>query len=592
MDGREFHAKGLAMKTWKSLGIVAASLLTPTFVEAQHGHRHGPPPCQPLPACPPGYMIVPPAQPPVAAQPGQPVTPPSQQATPPALSEDERGRLAAAFSERDVGGVSTGYRSGAPNVVGNQLANNCLRLSFAPRSGGEGGGGSSFFTSFVILSDGVSGINTPRTGPQGNVLDPLSFNVSQASISNLGVINVNSVLHSLNALATDNANFQNGSPIPMAAPTGSFVDQYLSFMESNFGPGGTLQFQSGSIIFTGDTSSPRDIGPSDTFLLQGDYNYFIAAVLNELCITTPGTLLGRYKVSENNSPIPRDRMFFSYNMYSGTPLGRDVHRFTPGIEKTFFGGMSSIELRMPFGSTLNGDLITDNILANGTKTRLGDLQLATKTILAQSDAWLLSIGVGLTVPTADDIHAHFADGTPVARIKNEAYHLQPFLGFLYAPTPDFFFQGFTQIDMDLTGDPVILNLGLPFGTNMQQIGRLRDRTLLSNDLAIGYWLFRDGCGLVSGIAPQLEVHYDQTLDHYRTLEAAGTRLEGGGTYSSVALTGAVNIELRQDSMFTIAASVPLTNENNRGFEWELLLQFNYRFGASVAGNTPGLAGGR
>jgi hypothetical protein len=521
-------------------------------------------------------LVPPPAgQPPVAAQP--PATPP---ATP--LAEDARGQLAAAFAQRDVAGVSSGYRSGAPNVVGNQFANNCLHFSFTPpiRSG------------FVALNDGQTGINFPRSDSRG-VLDPLSFSVFefQTDFGNIGSGGeTGALIRSRNSLATDNELFRNRSPIPMDTPdAAALVDFLRQQLLAIYGPG-DLVFAGGTIDSTNSEPGP-DISPSEPFLLQGAYDYFASQFLMEFCIVPPGSLVGRYKVAENNSPIPRDRAFFSYNHFNGTPLGRDVNRFTPGIEKTFFDGMGSVEARLPFASTLNGDLIVDNVFSNGNDTRLGNLQLAVKMLLTYSDTWILSGGLGVAVPTADDINARLPDGTPLLRIENEAFHLQPFIGYLYAPDNYFYFQGFSQIDIDLNGDPVFANPIAPFGTTLRPIGRLRDRTLWSNDIAIGYWLFRDSCSFISGVAPQLEVHYDQTLDEYSTLRSGGVVLSGGGSYTSVALTGALNVELRQDATLTLGMALPVTDDFNRGFDWEFMLQFNYRFGASVAGNTPGFAGG-
>src|SRR4029079_7105637 len=69
------------------------------------------------------------------------------------------------------------------------------------------------------------------------------------------------------------------------------------------------------------------------------------------------------KISENDSPIPRDRVFFSYNHFqnvfqiSETPLTppgpamirqEPIDRYTLGFEKTFFDGWTSVEVRMPF----------------------------------------------------------------------------------------------------------------------------------------------------------------------------------------------------------------------------------------------------
>src|SRR5262249_26826731 len=56
----------------------------------------------------------------------------------------------------------------------------------------------------------------------------------------------------------------------------------------------------------------------------------------------------RVKISEDNSPIPADRLFFLYNFFQNaiqlpTPTTHyiDIDRYTFGAEKTFFDGQGS-----------------------------------------------------------------------------------------------------------------------------------------------------------------------------------------------------------------------------------------------------------
>jgi hypothetical protein len=60
----------------------------------------------------------------------------------------------------------------------------------------------------------------------------------------------------------------------------------------------------------------------------------------------------RFKVAENVSPIPRDRILFNYNHFHNSltdinGASRDLDRFTFGFEKTFLHGRASIETRLP-----------------------------------------------------------------------------------------------------------------------------------------------------------------------------------------------------------------------------------------------------
>lgn len=58
------------------------------------------------------------------------------------------------------------------------------------------------------------------------------------------------------------------------------------------------------------------------------------------------TQYGALKIAENESPLPQDRVFLTYNYYSEV-LDSDFHRETLGFEKTFLGGEASIGLRVP-----------------------------------------------------------------------------------------------------------------------------------------------------------------------------------------------------------------------------------------------------
>ena len=68
------------------------------------------------------------------------------------------------------------------------------------------------------------------------------------------------------------------------------------------------------------------------------------------------------KVSENNHPLPRDRVFYTFNSFDdalkfnssldggllSSSQSQTLMRHTVGVEKTFMEGDSSIEFRLPF----------------------------------------------------------------------------------------------------------------------------------------------------------------------------------------------------------------------------------------------------
>ena len=49
------------------------------------------------------------------------------------------------------------------------------------------------------------------------------------------------------------------------------------------------------------------------------------------------TTYSAFKVAENESPLPTDRLFVTYNFYSRVLGTQDIHRETLGVEKTFLG---------------------------------------------------------------------------------------------------------------------------------------------------------------------------------------------------------------------------------------------------------------
>ena len=95
---------------------------------------------------------------------------------------------------------------------------------------------------------------------------------------------------------------------------------------------------------------------------------------------TGGGVVGQTRISDDNSPLPRDRVLFNYDYFDGTPLtpnGLDVHRMEAGFEKTFFDGWTSVELRLPFASSLSSDIASDGVgtqPADGVRRSEPDLQ--------------------------------------------------------------------------------------------------------------------------------------------------------------------------------------------------------------------------
>jgi len=270
-----------------------------------------------------------------------------------------------------------------------------------------------------------------------------------------------------------------------------------------------------------------------------------------------------FKIADDDSPCPQDRVFFTYNYFdnlsgaggftpkSTVPLGNnsqtivdvpgvaaaarntDLNRELFGVEKTFLGGDASVELRVPFfQATGDGSVAASDF---------GDLTAIIKFALLHdaSMGYCLSGGLAVTVPTGPSIVT--IDGT----IHDVLF--QPFVAGLWS-RGDFFVQGFTSLVVPTDA---------------------RDVTLLFNDVGMGYTVYhgsRDG--YISYVAPALEVHVTSPLDHF------------GSSYpisisDIVDLTPGVYIGVGQRSVLSLGMAIPVTGP--RPFNLETLVQLNYRF---------------
>jgi hypothetical protein len=299
-------------------------------------------------------------------------------------------------------------------------------------------------------------------------------------------------------------------------------------------------------------------------------------------------------LADNNSPVPQDRLSFRYNYFDralsvtgaapppfnmpgSVPIGStqtktyNVNLFTFAVEKTFFDGLVSTELRVPFASTVANtlDLSTGQIqglipsstslpfgvtpsalhVAYDTNQSLGheatelqNLSMIFKALLYQNQWLSFSGGLGVEVPTASNTHVNVVDFVGVGtadvfaarlrqfRIKNEIWGLSPFLAALAAPNDRFFTQGFMSLDMPVNEGHVSFAESVPvnvfqtspnFGlappgipTPFSGADKISEQTLLNLDVGTGYWLVRDPCAQwITGIAPAVELHYTTTLNN-------------------------------------------------------------------------------
>ena len=250
-----------------------------------------------------------------------------------------------------------------------------------------------------------------------------------------------------------------------------------------------------------------------------------------------------FKVADNGSPRPQDRVFFGFQAYDDVygavnrSLGGNIgtaslYREYVGIEKTFLGGDASFEIRLP----LNTLTVRGNEPPNGSHTALGDINMVFRYALYRADDldnWF-TVGLAVTAPTGPST----LGGIDAPSVSHSAV-LQPYV------------QGFTAIDT-------------PTNRN--------DVTLWYNDVALGYFLYRtpDDTRFLTAFAPSFEVHVATPLN-YRGSIASGTGL----AFDEVNLGVVANFEFRNRARLSAGIVTPVAGPNP--FNVEGIVQLRFQF---------------
>ncbi len=292
----------------------------------------------------------------------------------------------------------------------------------------------------------------------------------------------------------------------------------------------------------------------------------------------PGANVPRFKMAENTSPLPQDRIYFDYSFYGNVPVSTpriDVNAFTPGFEKTILGGAMSFEMRLPMASTIGNDVFLDG-RPNSLQGEAGNLGMAFKGLLFGGETFALSGGLAMTVPTARGSRYFVTGGAaPDFTIGNDSVHLMPFFGALWTPSDRLFAMGYLQLDVDAKGDEVFANDG---GGVFTSAGRYSEPTLMYIDLALGYWARRSDFGrrLITGLAYVAELHVNQALNSSSATSVGGASFVTP-SISVLDLTLGAHVELRRNTTLTVAYCTPLTGGQDRQFDGQFRLLLNRRF---------------
>jgi hypothetical protein len=466
----------------------------------------------------------------------------------------------------------------------------------------------------------------------------------------------------------------------MAQTTPDFTppsDQALSFNQQQLGIGSPdVAFAAPNMM--GDLLRAYR-GVTFSYLQAGDF-----AVSN----TSGAVNFRNSKVAENNSAVPRDRVSFRYNYFknaiqvrgleSSPTLGApfnvagvpfqfnevqagsrdyDVHLYTVGLEKTFMDGLGSVEVRLPFARTLDSslDLIsgvpivavpgivpavqpTPGQTLGQSDSEIQDMNIILKAVLAQDQRWIVSTGLGLTIPTGEDLDVRVVDysndiagdpGDAFAnrginafafdqrtrdfQIENETWGIAPYLAAAVQPTDRTFVNAFFQIDVPLNSSDwqfrerdidleiqaftdffglQALNLEEQFRSAAS--GTIEDQTLMHIDIGGGYWVYQNPCASgLRGVAALLELHYTTTLEDADIVVVPETPIRtqdgSGGLIGPLAAPRLGNIANRVDYLNLTMGSqmiigrnaalaagyvVPLRDDLDRTFDGELNVQLN------------------
>ena len=276
-----------------------------------------------------------------------------------------------------------------------------------------------------------------------------------------------------------------------------------------------------------------------------------------------------FKIAENQSPQPQDRVFFTFNYFTdlngainqrfeSSVNGIRAYRYIGGFEKTFDNGQGSFGVRLPLNSISANSAISGNFAKQGgTSTSLGDISFFTKYVIKSDPKTgsLLSVGLELTAPTGPSQFggARFLQG-------QHSTEIQPFIGYLLI-RDRFYLHGFAALSTPSS---------------------VRDVTMVYNDIGIGYNIYRatDPNAFLQAIAPTFEAHINNPLTHRDVFNAS----DPSGTADVVDLTYGANFVFGQSSVATFGVVTPVTGP--RPFNTEYIFLLNYKFGKTRRSTAP------
>jgi hypothetical protein len=241
----------------------------------------------------------------------------------------------------------------------------------------------------------------------------------------------------------------------------------------------------------------------------------------------------KFKASTNQSPVPEQRFFYNFHWFEdalavqgpGTPIEFiDVTRHEFCWEWPIWNGLASAQIQLPLSNSIDSTITEYDLTMGGfgapafTDAEIGNIALALKGLLYETDCDALSLGLAVDLPTAEDVVISDAGGmVGTLHVESEAVTLSPFVGYVYQSPCRWFAQGFLQLAVALNENDY--RLDTPAGDT---VGDIDEETLFFGDVGVGFWFYHSdydgmGCGGQTGcgsygVAGIVELHYSTSLD--------------------------------------------------------------------------------
>lgn len=325
--------------------------------------------------------------------------------------------------------------------------------------------------------------------------------------------------------------------------------------------GGTIIMDSAPAAEGAAPPAPAASPLADSDIFAGSYDVASASdtlapgMLGDVNVGGPQSVGGfnRFKIADGQSPLPQCRVSLLYNYFNDVGpngpannlYGYDIHRMSVAIEQCMFDSWVSIGVRSFIEN------IQDSNFHEGHQFwDAGNTLVTLKSLLARTDTFALSTGLGINIPTA-------SGSSSIPRTGS----LQPFIGYLYQPSR-LFFQGFVSADLATHAD---------------------NASFLWVDSGVGYFLYESPGSMLSAIIPMVEVHATLPLNNYAgiynpqtTFVANGQTLTVGAISQDVVnVTSALTLRFYDNIDFQAGVAAPVSTD--RQFTLEALAQLHVRY---------------